>query len=115
MSCRHHWRRVKRAAKLPPDAIQGVDMPGMFTPHKGSSLPTSTVWFGGVAEWLNMLKRWDGAFDGSNFATDAGLFGATLGAFTTAPDGTTNTAQLIQEDTSTGQHALLLCTSWYST
>jgi len=102
-------------------------MPGMFTPHKGSSLPTSTVWFGGVAEWLNMLKRWDGVFDGSNLATatdpraavacnfakDAGLFGATLGAFTTAPDGTTNTAQLIQEDTSTGQHTLLLCTSYY--
>jgi hypothetical protein len=101
-------------------------MPGMFTPHKGSSLPTSTVWFGGVADRLNMLRRWDGSIFGNNavvtstlsgsaanFANQAFLNAVTLGAFTTAPDGTTNSAQLIAEDNSNGQHQLNLSNYFY--
>ena len=104
-------------------------MPAGFSPVKGATGPApNTVWFGGVAERLNMLRRWDGALDGAsdpvptstlsgsaaNFANQGGLFGATLGAFTTAPDGTTNTAQLIQEDGSNGQHQIWFC-DWYYT
>jgi hypothetical protein len=103
-------------------------MPGGFAPHKGSSVPTSTVWFGTICDRLNMLWPWDGSSTGGpgpippatwsaipnypgvgcTYANQWPLTAATLGALSNGPDGT-NTAQLIKEDTSNGHHFISAC------
>src|SRR6516162_6382260 len=86
-------------------------MAGGFTPVRGSLPPAApTVWFCPIADRNTMLFR------GDQFATRTSnlpalyanqftsITGATFDGFITAPDGTTNTMQLIKEDSSTGNH-----------
>jgi len=85
-------------------------MPGGFTRHMGSSIPTNTVWFGAVPDRLNMFVPTNNTTNKAT-ATVPANFGnlwvtanCSFGGFTTAPDGTTNVAQFITEDTSNSMH-----------
>lgn len=87
---------------------------------KGSAgAAANTIWFGSVPDRLNMLAAMQiggGAnlfpanVTPAHYANLWSLSGVTLGSFTTAPDGTTNSAQAITEDSSTGLHQLLAAT-----
>jgi hypothetical protein len=107
-------------------------MPGGFFPHSGSSTPTNSVWFGAIVDRLNCLSAWDGSssFAGGNnpqptggsqsspilplnFANQwGGLTNVSFTSFTTAPDGTTSTAQLMTENAAaTVPHNITSCIS----
>src|SRR5215472_5069731 len=87
-------------------------MGGSFTPVRGAgAAATPTVFFCRIADSNTMLLR------GTQFTTRTSnlpalyanqclLNAASFGAFTTAPDGTTNTMQLIVEDSTTGTHSV---------
>lgn len=89
-------------------------MPGSSFIANGSAggAAPQTIWFGAIPDRLNMLMPY-------NYPTARGIpnvpanygnlwtpFNSSLGAFTTAPDGTTNVAQLLVEDSSNNVHYL---------
>jgi hypothetical protein len=92
------------------------------TRTKGPASPQPiTSWFGGLADRLNGLSPNDPAIGNAPFSLVKAIGGAIIaanygnqftpcagiagfGAFATAPDGTTNTAQVFTEDSSTGEH-----------
>lgn len=89
-------------------------MSGAAFPITGSIGPAAqTVWFGAIPDRLNMLVGMNGSnpLNASNTSVSPAHYGnlwfpfrSSFGAFTTAPDGTTNTAQLLSEDTSNNTH-----------
>lgn len=100
-------------------------MPGATNFIRGATGPApTTVWFGALPDRLNMLapkhpsggtplandqyiaanylNQW--TIWNQNFGGGSNVLVATLGGFTTAPDGTTNTAQLLVEAAVNAQH-----------
>ena len=88
-------------------------MAGGFTPVRGSLPPAApTVWFCPIADRNTMLFTGGNQFTTrtSNapalYANQCGLGNASFDGFITAPDGTTNTMQLIKEDNTTNTHGI---------